>query len=235
MLMSFSLPDREHVMIFLRQHILLFLSLYLMTLGVALNVRSDLGSSVISAIPLSFSDAGADGLAPELTIGGYTNIMNVLLVVAQILVLRRRYEKVQLFQLVIGFLFGTLIDINMYLTSFADYGSLLTRVGAQLGGCTVLALGIAAEVKCGSVMMPGEGITMALKIFTGVPFARMKIYVDVALVVLAVASCFIFWGEWRWNVIGPGTLFAMFYVGMLVRLIMPHMGWFDRLLNPRRQ
>lgn len=233
MLLSLSLVRKEKIQEFVWQHIMLLLSLFLMTLGVALNVRSDMGSSVISSIPLAFSLAGSDGLVPSLTIGGYTNVMNILLVVAQILILRRRFDPVQLLQLVIGFLFGMLIDINMYLTSFIEYDTLLIKVLAQFAGCTVMAFGIAAEVRCGSVTMPGEGLPIALGLATGKPFARLKIYVDVTLVVLAVVSCFLFWGAWQWNVIGPGTLFAMFYVGYMVKLLSPHMSWFDRVLGYR--
>lgn len=42
--------------------------------------------------------------------------------------------------------------------------------------------------------------------------------------------CIVFFGRWLWNVIGPGTLFAMLYVGHMVKIIIPHMGWFERLL-----
>lgn len=115
---------KDRVVHFLWQHVLLVISLYVMTLGVALCVRSCLGSSVISSLPMAFSMAGADGLVPALTIGEYTNIMNMILVFAQIAVLRRRFEPVQLFQLLIGFLFGALIDLNMALTSVFDYSSL---------------------------------------------------------------------------------------------------------------
>lgn len=65
---------------FLWQHVLLLISMFFMTFGVALCVRSNLGSGVISAIPMAFSTAGEAGLAPPLSIGGYTNIMNVVLV-----------------------------------------------------------------------------------------------------------------------------------------------------------
>ena len=40
-----------------------------------------MGSSVISSLPMSMSLAGADGMVPALTIGSYTNMMNMLLVV----------------------------------------------------------------------------------------------------------------------------------------------------------
>lgn len=224
---------RERIARFLWQHFLLLASLFLMTFGVALCVRSSMGSSVISSLPMSFAMAGADRLVPALTIGTYTNMMNMLLVVAQLLVLRRRFEPVQLFQLLIGFVFGALIDLNMYLTSFVSYDTLPVQIAAQLAGCTVMALGISAEVRCGSVTMPGEGIQVAVCKVTGRPFAKVKITIDTLLVALAVISSFIFWGEWRWSIIGPGTLFAMFYVGYMVKVISPRMLWFDRLLGIR--
>lgn len=218
---------------FVWQHCLLLLSLEVMTLGVALCVRSDMGSSVISSLPVAMSMAGAEGLVPTFTVGEYTNLMNVLLVVAQVLILRRRFERVQFFQLLIGFVFGALIDFNMFLTSFFSFDGLLKGAMAQLGGCTLLGVGIAAEVRCGSVTMPGEGIQVAVSRVSGVPFAKVKVMIDSTLVALAVGSCYFFWGKWQWCVVGPGTLFAMFYVGTLVRFCAPHMGWFDRLLAYR--
>lgn len=233
MIKSVSLPSKLQLIQFLWQHILLFVSLYIMTLGVALCVRSNLGSSVISSIPMAFSIAGQEGLAPPLTIGGYTNIMNMILVVGQVLVLRRRFEPVQLFQLLIGFVFGSLIDVNMYITSPLVCDTLPSQLLTQFAGCTVMAAGIALEVRCGSVTMPGEGFPVAISRVTGQPFPKVKIAVDVTLVVLAVVSCYCFWGAWQWNIIGIGTLFAMFYVGYIVKLLNPHMGWFDRLLGYR--
>lgn len=236
MKMAFALNrslTRERVVGFLWQHLLLMASMFFMTLGVALCVRSNLGSGVISAIPMAFTLAGEEGLAPGLTIGGYTNIMNVILVVAQILVLRRRFEAVQLFQLVVGFLFGAMLDVNMWLTSAFSYSALPNQIAAQFLGATILGVAVAAEIKCGSVTMPGEGIQVAISRVTGKPFPICKILVDTSLVALAVISGYCFFGSWPWTVVGPGTLFAMFYVGYVVKLATPRMGWFDRLLGYR--
>lgn len=216
---------------FIWQHLWLLVSLYIMTLGVALSVRSNVGSSVISSLPMSFSIAGAEGIVPSLSIGDYTNLMNALFVVLQIAILRRRFEPIQLFQLVIGALFGALIDLNMAITSIFDYTSVFMQIAAALAGSTVLGFGVALEVRCGSVTMPGEGIQVAISRVAGAPFPKVKIIVDTTLVVLAVISCYIFWGSWQWNIIGPGTLFAMIYVGWLVRFVSRRLGWFDRLLG----
>ena len=102
---------KEKIVSFCWQHLLLLLSLFVMTVGVAVCVRSMLGSSVI---------------------------------------------WVQLFQLVIGFLFGMLIDVNMRLTSWLMPVGLWQQALAQATGCTLLGIGIALEVRCGSVTMPGE-------------------------------------------------------------------------------
>lgn len=223
--------SRSRVVEFCWQHLWLIISLYIMTFGVALCVRSNLGSSVISSIPMAFALAGQDNLVYPLTIGGWTNVMNIILVCLQILILRRRFDPVQLLQLIIGFLFGALIDINMILTSYLDYSTLPMQIGAQVVGCLVMAVGIALEVRCGSVTMPGEGIQVALARVSGMPFPKMKMIIDTVLVILAVTSCYYFWGAWQWNIIGPGTLFAMFFVGFCVKLLNRRLGWFDRLLG----
>ncbi len=222
---------KEKIVSFLWQHVLLLVSLCVMTLGVAVCVRSMLGSSVISTLPYVFETAGKRQLGvPQLTIGQYTYVMNGVLVLGQILVLRRRFEPVQLFQLLVGFVFGSLIDVNMALTSWLVPATLVEKILSQVAGCTILGLGIAVEVRCGSVTMPGEGFPVAVSSVTGIEFPKVKIAVDVSLVVLAVVFSYVFFGAWQWYIVGIGTLFAMVYVGMVVRLVGKHLGWFDRML-----
>lgn len=215
------------------QHVLLLCSLYLMTLGVVLCIKSCLGSSVISSPPFVFSLAGDIGKAPALTVGSYTIIMNFVLVICQILVLRRRFELVQLFQLVVGFVFGWLIDLNMTIMQPLSCDSIWSQIVTQFLGCTVMGIGIAFEVKCGSVTMPGEGISIAVSRVTGKPFPAVKMVIDTLLVVFAIVASYAFFGQWKWNVIGPGTLFSMIYVGYVVKLVTPRIGWFDRLMAAR--
>lgn len=221
----------ERIIFFIWQHLLLAVSLFIMTFGVALCVRSNLGCSVISTIPYVMTQAGNDGMVPGLTIGQYTYIMNFVLVLGQILILRRKFEPAQLFQLIIGFVFGYLLDANMYLTSSMDFDNLPTKILTQFVGCTVLGFGIAAEIRCGSVTMPGEGFPVAISRATGMAFAKAKIIVDISLVAIAVVSGYCFFNRWMWNVVGPGTLFAMIYVGYVVKLLAPHMDWVYRLLD----
>lgn len=222
---------KQKILSFIWQHILLLLSLYIMTLGVAVCVRSQLGSSVISTIPYVMASAGQFVVCiPSWTIGQYTIMMNAIFVVVQILILRRDFEWIQLFQLVIGFIFGLLIDLNMILTAWMLSDRLWINAITQIAGCTILGTGIAMEVKCGSVTMPGEGISIAIHKVTSLNFPKAKIRVDTSLVVIAVILCFLLMGKWQWQIVGIGTLFAMVYVGVVVRTVSKHLGWFDRIL-----
>ncbi len=58
-----STNRQEKIKAFLWQHLLLLVSLDMMTAGVVLCIKSALGSSVILSLPYVFSIAGADGLA----------------------------------------------------------------------------------------------------------------------------------------------------------------------------
>lgn len=228
------MSKKDRIISFLWQHVLLLVSLFIMTIGVAVCVRSMLGSSVISTLPYVFEIAGKQQPSiPALTIGQYTYIMNGILVLGQLAVLRRKFEAVQLFQLLVGFIFGSLIDLNMWLTSWLAPTTLTAQIASQVIGCTILGIGIALEVRCGSVTMPGEGFPVAISSVTGIPFHKIKIGVDISLVTLAVLSCYLFFGKWLWYIVGTGTLFAMVYVGIVVRIVSKHLNWFDRLLAYR--
>lgn len=224
---------KDKVISFLWQHFLLLISLSLLALGVAICVRSNMGSSVISSAPYAFALAGEHGIAPALSLGMYTNILNVLLVMGQVLVLRKEFQPVQLLQLLAGTVFGVLIDISMFLTSFYPVTDILSQITATIIGCTVMAAGVAMEIRCASITMPGEGLPAALSKKTGKPFATMKIFVDVFLVLSAIICMYLFFGSWKWNIVGPGTLFAMLYCGMAVKVISRHLQWFDKMLGYR--
>lgn len=232
--------SKEKVLFFIRQQLLLLASLYVMTFGVSLFIRSCLGSSAISVTPLVWSTAGLAGISvgsfhvPALTVGGYTIIMNFIFVILQILILRRRYKPIQLFQLVIGALFSVFLDVNMAITAplMAGPGPAGMAWGLFLVAVAgvVMGVGVACEVRCRSVMMPGEGIQVAIAQVSGREFSKVKIVVDTTLVALGLASCLVFYGTWRWDIVGLGTIISMVYIGIMVRVFSPHLGWFDRLL-----
>ena len=80
-----------------------------MSLGIAITVHAQIGTTPVSAIPLVMS------FATPFTIGVFTVAINAVLLVAQILILRRRFEPIQLLQLPAAFIFGAFCDLSVWL------------------------------------------------------------------------------------------------------------------------
>lgn len=142
----------------------------------------------------------------------------------QILILRRRYQVLQLLQLVVGIVFGFFTDLTMWLTGYMQIMDNSAvgysfRLMELLCGGAILAYGIAVEVKCDVLMLATEGTQVVISRVMKKEFGLVKMVTDTMLVMLGIVFCLVFFGRWRWELIGPGTLISMFYVGFYVSSI----------------
>ena len=215
----------------LRRYAAFVASLFILALGVALTLRAELGSSPISCPPYVLSRVPDSALS----IGGYIFCMQFFFVVGQIILLRKNFQKIQLLQLAVCLLFGSFTDVAMFLTEPFQWGEDLlgyTLRWIQLAaGGIILGIGVAWEVRCDVLMIPGEGLPATIAKVFHIDFGKVKIVFDVVLVLIAVICCYVFWGKWQWDMVGAGTLFSMFYVGAVVRVVNPHLSWLENWLR----
>lgn len=222
----------------LRRYASFVVILFVIAFGTSLSIRANLGSSPISAPPYILS------LVPgvNLTMGQLTICMHVFFITIQILLLRKNFEKRQYAQILVSFLFGFYTDLTMWMTGFLQIpfdinpmiGYPLRFIELLIGGA-VLAFGIACEVRCDSLMLAGEGLPLAISKFLKKDFGKVKICSDTSLVLIGTIFMFIFFGRWSWEMVGVGTLVSMFYVGFMVRVFAPHIGWLDRIFIPKAE
>lgn len=216
----------------LRRYLVFVVALFVMAMGVSLSIRANLGSSPISAPPYVLS------LVPNaaMSMGGFTICMHVLFILTQILVLRSKYQKIQLLQLAVGFLYGFYTDLTMWITSPCQWGNSTTdyiiRLLQLFMGATLLAYGIAIEVRCNVLLLAGEGLPSSISQALNWDFGKVKICTDTFLVGVAVVFSFVFFGSWRWDMIGVGTLFSMIAVGLMVRFFASKIVWVDKFFIP---
>lgn len=219
----------------LRRYISFVFILFVIALGTSLSIRANLGSSPISAPPYILS------LIPgmSLTMGQLTICMHVFFIAVQILLLRKNFEKRQFLQIAVSFLFGFYTDLTMWMTGFLQIPFTMNpaigyplRFMELLAGGAILAFGIACEVRCDSLMLAGEGFPLAIAKFLKKEFSKVKICTDTFLVSTGVVFMLIFFGRWDWKMVGAGTLVSMFYVGFMVRVFSPRIGWLDRIFIP---
>ena len=220
----------------MRRYAAFVVILFVIAFGTSLSIRANLGSSPISAPPYILSLVPGIGL----TMGQLTIFMHVLFILIQAALLRKDFEKRQLTQILVSFLFGFYTDLTMWITGFMQMPFDMDpaigyplRFAELLAGGAVLAFGIACEVRCDSLMLAGEGLPLAISKFLKRDFGKVKICSDTSLVAVGTVFMFIFFGGWNWKMVGIGTLVSMFYVGFMVRVFTPHISWLDRIFIPR--
>lgn len=208
--------------------LVLFVGLSIMSLGIALSVHSQLGTTPISTFPLVL------GYIFSVSVGTTTIIVNLAFVVAQILIRGRRYQPIQLFQIPVAFLFGSLIDVAMRLTiGFATDNYLLQWL-LVLSGVVLMALGIALQITARTITLAGEGIVLAISDEllrrsggnSRYVFGNVKVVNDVTLVLVSAILSLIFLG----GLIGvrEGTIAASLLIGPVVKRMVPALAPFGR-------
>ena len=91
-----------------KRYAVLCVGLLIMAFGVAFSIKAGLGTSPISSLPYTLSR-----ITP-LSVGTATIAMHVALILLQIILLRRRYDPVQLLQLPVALVFGVLTDFSLW-------------------------------------------------------------------------------------------------------------------------
>lgn len=203
--------------------LLFFLGVWVMTVGIALTVHANLGTTPISTVPAAIA------AATSLSFGISTILLSLLFVVLQMLILRRRFAPFQLWQFLVAFVFGGLCDLSLAMTAFIQPGNYLSQWLMVLIGMVLVSLGVFTQVLPKILYAPGEGIVVAIAMATRWRFGTVKQCFDWSLVVLAIIISLVFVG----HVVGvrEGTVFAAFAVGGLVKV---YQRIYDAALRRRR-
>ena len=195
----------------IRRYLLLLVGLFIMSFGVAFSIKAGLGTSPVSSVPYVFSL-----IVPSLTVGQTTIIVNCLLVLLQILLLRRRYDPIQLIQVLVATAFGYLTDFAVWvLQAFSPVGYFQQWLYCIVG-ILLVGLGVSFEVTADVVTMAGEGVALAICKVFGTKFSNAKIGVDSSLVIIAVVLSLVF--SHMLAGVREGTIAAAIFVGMTARM-----------------
>ena len=185
------------------------IGLFVMTFGIALSTKADIGTTPISSIPFVLSLT--TGVELYLT----TFALNIGLIVLQYLVLRKDFSYVSLFQLPVSIVFSFFTKITVDLVSGWSPQSYVECWIYAVLSVVILGAGVALVVNSRTTMVPGEGAVLALSIKTKVPFSRMKIIFDVTNISIAAVISLISFGGLQG--VREGTIFAALTVGIVVR------------------
>lgn len=188
------------------------LGVFLMAFGVAISVRAELGTSPIASFPTVLS------YGTSWSVGIYMIVMNVVFVLLQILILRRRFPLFQLVQLPISVAFGIFIDLSMHLTQWVTPNSYLEQWFWTIISVIVIAFGVYFEMQPRLSYLPGNGLVFTIfEKLQNIPYGTIKTTFDTSLVAISVIVSLALMGEL--NGVREGTVFAAVAVGLVIRAI----------------
>lgn len=184
--------------------------------------KANLGTSPISSIPYVLS------LNFPFTLGQFTIVFSLLLILLQLIILRRNFKLEHLLQIPISILFGYFIDLTMVMLFFVNPQSYISCIIYLLIGCLILGFGVYTEVLANVAMLPGESFVRAVSSTWKTEFGSTKVGFDVSLTVIAAALSFLF--AHRLDGVREGTIIAALLVGFIARLFGRKLSFLDGML-----
>lgn len=193
-----------------KRYLIFLIGLFVNSLGVSLVTKASLGTSPISSIPYVLS------LNFTPTLGQFTILFSVFLVILQLIILRKNFRLEHWLQIPVSILFGYFIDFSMKLLFFVQPEQYLLKVLWLLVGCVVLGFGVFLEVVANVVMLPGESFVRAIVLTWKTEFGITKICFDVTMAICAALLSFLF--AHHLEGVREGTIISALLVGYIARL-----------------
>ena len=188
------------------------IGLFIMTLGVSMSVKSNLGVSPVSSIPYTIT------CITGLEMGKATILFHIVLVILQIAILRKDFQAKNLLQIIVGIVFGYFTTFSNYLFSFLPTPeNLLIRLAMMLCSTVVIAFGIFLYLPADIIPLAGEGAMKAISDKTQVLFSKVKVCFDISMVAISLCACLLILH--RLGSVGAGTVVAAVLVGSILGVI----------------
>lgn len=187
------------------------LGLLSLAFGVAFSVNSNLGVSPVNSLPYVISRI------LKVQMGTCVTAVFCFYILLQILILGRKFNPVNLLQILFSTIFGYFVDFaKMVLGDFAipTYFGQLTMLAVSI---PLIALGIVLYMDAQLVPMPMEGLSSCLAEKFGVSFPNMKTIIDCLVVGIGLVLCFVFLGGL--DGLREGTIITAVVTGKVIALI----------------
>ncbi len=193
---------------FAKRLIIYFLGQFLIATGVVISINSNLGVSPVNSLPYVVSVITNFPLSWTV-IGVFAFYM-----LLQIIILRKNYKPIMLFQIVVSSVFGYMVDAMRLVIGWFVIPTYFGSLAMLAISMVLIAIGVFLYISANILPMPIEGLTQAIADTLGKPFSKMKVWVDCASVITATALCLIFLGEL--NGVREGTILSALLIGKII-------------------
>ncbi len=186
-----------------------FVGLFIMTIGIAISVKSNLGVSPVSSIPYTITCVFG------IEMGNATILFHVFLVLLQLALLRKKFKAINFAQVLVGIVFGKFTTLCNTLASFLPTPeNIAIRIIMVLVSVVIIAIGIFFYLPADIMPLAGEGAMQTISELTGISFPKVKTGFDISMVVVSLITCLI--ALKSLGSVGLGTVIAAVLVGVVL-------------------
>ncbi len=209
---------------YIKRFFILFCGLAIMAVGVTFSIKATLGISPISCFPYVLNQVFG-----IFTVGQFTTAMHVFFVLLQIPLLRRDFSIKHVLQLAVAVVFGTMIDVSLFIFADIAPSSYLQQFFFLSLSIILLSFGIFLEVKANVLFVAGEGLVKAISSTFSIDFGKVKVFFDSFLVLISLIVGLGF----NHQVIGvrEGTILAALFVGAIVKILGQYIHFLDNFVS----
>lgn len=196
------------------QKILIYIvGLFILAFGVAVSINSRLGVSPVNSIP---TVAGSIfGTEP----GMWATGMFAFFILLQIAILRKEFRPFDVVQLAFSFVFGFFLDFTLWLQQGFQIPTYFGQLAMLLISIILIATGLILIIGAKIVALPPEALCLAIASkIKGAKFHNVKIVVDSALVLIAIALAMVFLDN-PWEIIREGTVISAVLIGKAIPFV----------------
>ncbi len=184
----------------------------IMTLGIAVSVKSDLGVSPVSSIPYTITCIFG------LDLGLSTIVFHIALVILQVALLRRAFKVKNLLQVPVGVLFGAFTTFSVSVLAFIPTPTdVWAQIVMMLFSTVLIAFGIFLYVPADFIPLAGEGAMLAIAQLTKKKFSTVKLAFDISMMVVSLVTCLLVLHSL--GSVGVGTVIAAVLVGSELKVL----------------
>jgi len=185
-------------------------ALFLMAVGVALSVNSNLGVSPVNSLPYVISQI------IHVRMGTCVTVLFCSYILMQVMILGREFQIVNLLQIVFSTVFGYFVDFAKILVGGFVIPGYFGKLIMLAGSIVLIALGVMLYMDVELVPMPMEGLSSTIAKKLGKPFPTMKTVVDCIVVFTGLVLSLAFLG--KLDGIREGTIITAIVTGKIIAL-----------------
>lgn len=186
--------------------------LFIMNIGIAFSIKSNLGSTPVVAVPYAVS------LISGIDLGICNMTFQCFLVLIELLILRRAFPPKHFLQVFVGILFGAFTSVSMILLNvIPPVDNLVIQIIFLILGIIILAFGLFLYVPTNIVPVAVDGLTQVISIYANQSFAKTKVMIDVSMIIISLSLSVIF--SLTDMSVGIGTIIAAMSVGTTVKIM----------------